>query len=50
MEIEIVINVFSIFGYILYDSMEIFQDGAFPNMEYTLFQVIWFVSTLIMVK
>ena len=28
--------------------MEIFQDGAFPNLEYHLFQVIWFVSALIM--
>ena len=27
--------------------MEIFQDGAFPNLEYHLFQVIWCVSALI---
>ena len=26
--------------------MEIFQDGAFPNLEYHLFQVIWCVSAL----
>ena len=25
---------FSIFGHILKDFMEIFQDGAFPNLEY----------------
>ena len=28
--------------------MEIFQDEAFPNLEYHLFQVIWCVSALIM--
>ena len=38
---------FSIFGHILWDFMEIFQDGAFPNLEYHLFQVIWCVSALI---
>ena len=27
--------------------MEIFQDGAFPNLEYHLLQVIWCVSALI---
>ena len=27
--------------------MEIFQDGAFPNLEYHLFQVIWCASALI---
>ena len=27
--------------------MEIFQDGAFPNLEYNLFQVNWCVLTLI---
>ena len=27
--------------------MEIFQDGAFPNLEYHFFQVIWCVSALI---
>ena len=27
--------------------MEIFQDGAFPNLEYRLFQVIWCASALI---
>ena len=37
----------SIFGHILKDFMEIFQDGAFPNLEYHLFQVIWCVSALI---
>ena len=26
--------------------MEIFPDGAFPNLEYHLFQVIWCVSAL----
>ena len=25
---------FNIFGHILLDFMEIFQDGAFPNLEY----------------
>ena len=30
--------------------MEIFQDGAFPNLEYNLFQVNWCVLTLIKVK
>ena len=38
---------FSIFGHSLNDFMEIFQDGAFPNLEYNLFQVIWCVSALI---
>ena len=28
-----------IFGHILKDFMEIFQDGAFPNLEYHLFPV-----------
>ena len=37
---------FSIFGHILKDFMEIFQDGAFPNLEYHLFQVFWCVSAL----
>ena len=27
--------------------MEIFQDGAFPNLEFHLFQVIWYVTALI---
>ena len=27
--------------------MEIFQDGAFPNLEYHLFQVIWCILALI---
>ena len=26
--------------------MEIFQDGAFPNLEYYLFQVIWCVFSM----
>ena len=30
--------------------MEIFQDGAFPNLEYNLFQVNWCVLTLIKQK
>ena len=38
---------FSILGHILYDFMEIFQDGAFPILEYHLFQVIWCVSASI---
>ena len=38
---------FSIFVLIKLDFMEIFQDGAFPNLEYQLFQVIWCVSALI---
>ena len=29
---------FSIFGHILFDFMEIFQDGAFTNLEYHLVQ------------
>ena len=37
----------SIFGHFLKDFMEIFQDGAFPNLEYHLFQVIWCFSALI---
>ena len=37
----------SIFGHIILDFMEIFQDGAFPNLVYPLFQVIWCVSALI---
>ena len=41
------IYVLSIFGQILVDVMEIFQDGAFPNLEYHLFQVFWCVSALI---
>ena len=27
--------------------MEIFQDGAFPNLEYHLFQMIWCATALI---
>ena len=45
---NISIYVLSIFGQILVDVMEIFQDGAFPNLEYHLFQVFWCVSALIM--
>ena len=26
--------------------MEIFQDEAFPNLKYHLFQVIWYISAL----
>ena len=37
---------FSIVGHILKDFMEVFQDGAFPNLEYHLFQVIWCVTAL----
>ena len=37
----------SIFGHILNDFMEIFQDGAFPNLEYNLFQLIRCFSALI---
>ena len=36
-----------IFGHILLDFKEKFQDGALPNLEYHLFQVIWCVSILI---
>ena len=35
------------FGHIIEDFMEIFQDAAFPNLEYHLFQVICCVSALI---
>ena len=38
---------FSIFVLNEYDFMEIFQDGAFPNLEYHLFQVTWCVSASI---
>ena len=38
---------FSIVGHIFKDFMEVFQDGAFPNLEYNLFQVNWCVLTLI---
>ena len=38
---------FSIFGHILQDFMEIFQDGVFPNLDYHLFQMIWCISALI---
>ena len=41
------IYVLSIFGQILVDVMEIFQDGAFLVLEYHLFQVIWCVLALI---
>ena len=37
----------SIFGHIIWDFMKIFQDGAFLNLEYHLFQVIWSVSAFI---
>ena len=37
----------SIFWHILKDFMEINQDGAFPNLEYRLFQLIWCFSALI---
>ena len=37
----------SIFGHIIKDFMEIFQDGAFPNLEYHLLQVIWCATALI---
>ena len=37
----------SIFGHIIWDFMKIVQDGAFLNLEYHLFQVIWCVSALI---
>ena len=38
---------FSISGHIFLDFMEIFQDLAFPNLEYHLFQLIWCVTALI---
>ena len=34
----------SIFGHILLDFMQIFQDGALPNLEYQFLQVIWCAS------
>ena len=37
----------SIFEHILKDFMEIFRDGAFPNLEYHLFQQILCYSALI---
>ena len=37
----------SIFWLILKDFMEIFQDGAFPNLEYRLFQLISRFAALI---
>ena len=40
----------SIFGHILKGSMEIFLDGAFPNLEYHLFQVIWCFFSINYVK
>ena len=33
-ETDIFMWVLSIFGHILLDFMEIFQDGALPNLEY----------------
>ena len=45
--ISIYVLVLSIFGQILVGDMEIFQDGAFPNLEYHLFQVSWCISALI---
>ena len=36
--------VLNMFGHILVNFMEIFQDGTFPDLEYHLFQVIWSVS------
>ena len=41
---------FSIIVLIKLDFMEIFQDGAFPNLEYYLFKVIWCVSALIRLR
>ena len=38
---------FSIVGHIFKDFMEVFQYGAFPNLEYHLFQVIWCFSALV---
>ena len=38
---DIFMWVLGIFGHILLDFMEIFQDWALPNLEYHLFQVIW---------
>ena len=35
------------FGHIIKDFMKIFQDGAFPNLEYHLFQMIWCATALI---
>ena len=41
---------FSIVEQILLDFMEVFQDGAFPNLEYHLFQVILVFSSINYVK
>ena len=41
---------FSIVEHILLDFMEVFQDGAFPNLEYHLFQMICCFSALNYVK
>ena len=43
---DISISELSIVGHILKDFMEIFQDGAFPNLEYHLFHVNLCVLTL----
>ena len=46
-ETDILMQGFSIFVLIKLDLMKIFQDEAFPNLEYYLFQVIWCVTALI---
>ena len=45
-ETYIFIWVLSIFGHLLLYFMEIFQEAAFPDLEYHLFQVVWCDSTL----
>ena len=47
---NISIYVLSKFGHILLDFMEIFQDGAFPNLENYLFQVIFMCFSINYVK
>ena len=37
-------KVLSIYGHILLDFMQIFQDRALPNLEYQFLQVIWCAS------
>ena len=46
--VEYILNkVLSIFGHILLDFMQIFQDGALPNLEYQFLRVIWLLQHLV---
>ena len=47
METDIYIKVLAYLDISYRILMEIYQDGAFPNFEYHLFQAIWCVSALI---